>query len=125
MRKIFLFALTLSAGLLYGQHFSLNTQEKEAFAQEAQKILTVLASDSMEGREAGTAAELKASHFIIAYLKQNHLNPYFKTYEDTFLIYKYPSIRKTTLKIGKESFSYPKDLFFTSPHKVRKIPFGS
>ena len=123
MRKIFLFALTLSAGLLYGQHFSLNTQEKEAFAQEAQKILTVLASDSMEGREAGTAAELKASRFIISYLKENHLNPYFKTYEDTFLIYKYPSIRKATLKIGKASFTYPKDFIFYFASQSKKDTF--
>jgi len=112
MRKIFLFALTLSAGLLYGQHFSLNTQEKEAFAQEAQKILTVLASDSMEGREAGTAAELKASHFIIAYLKQNHLNPYFKTYEDTFFNLQIPFYSQNNLKNRQRIFFLPQRFYF-------------
>jgi len=112
MKKIIFFLNLISAGLLFGQHFSLKNEEKKAFAFEAERLLSALAHDSMEGREAGSKAEKKAAQFIRSYLETHHIIPYFNTYEDTFLIYKHPSVRKATLNIGKQIFTYPDDFTF-------------
>lgn len=55
-------------------------------AQNVQRILGFLASDSLKGRESGSKGLEKAAHFIKNELERYGIAPYKKSYLDTFLI---------------------------------------
>jgi len=56
---------------------------------ETRRILTYLASDSLEGRKPGSLGFQKASDFTISFLKKESISPFYTTYEDTV---KYESV---------------------------------
>ena len=61
------------------------SKEVIAFAQEANvsKTLKYLTSDELEGRDSGSKGIEKASVYLENLLRENGINPYFKTYRDT------------------------------------------
>ncbi|CAM4011700.1 MULTISPECIES: M28 family metallopeptidase [Flavobacterium] len=55
--------------------------------ESVSKTLSYLASDELEGRDTGSEGIEKASIFLENILKENSVNPYFKTYRDTLSNY--------------------------------------
>lgn len=62
-----------------------NAKTVIAFAKEANvsKTLKYLTSDELEGRDSGSKGIEKASVYLENLLRENGINPYFKTYRDT------------------------------------------
>lgn len=80
-RKLnFTFNIVLSIFLIFsGSVFSQNySQDEAAIALRIKKDLTILASDSLQGREAGTQSEIMARDYIVNAYKTIGIGPAFK-----------------------------------------------
>ncbi|TMM56298.1 M20/M25/M40 family metallo-hydrolase [Maribacter algarum] len=54
-----------------------------ATSERIGEIMNFLASDELQGREAGTEGIASAANYIETIFKENKIKPYFKTYRDT------------------------------------------
>lgn len=90
---IFLFAASVSV-------FAQDTRFIDA--QETTNIITYLASDALEGREAGTPGIEKAAVFIENYFSVLGLKPFFSTYRDTLSNFDTPTYNIVGLLEGTD-----------------------
>lgn len=74
MKKFNLFILTLFISNLFSQDIS-NKYAETITSEELKSLLYVYASDSFEGREAGTKGEMLAVEFIRDYYLKNDIKP--------------------------------------------------
>ena len=70
-----------------------NTTSEESFSttDQIEKLMTFLASDELQGRDAGSEGIEKAANFIIDIFKTNNIKPYFETYRDTLTNFDKPT----------------------------------
>jgi hypothetical protein len=101
--------------LLSGNVFSQNTNKNEAaIEQRIKKDLTILASDSLLGREAGTQGEIMARDYIVNNYKSIGIAPAFKdgSYLQPFTFKDTPSYGDSNfLKINKKSYKLESDYY--------------
>ena len=64
---------------------------------DLKKSVTYLASDELEGRDTGSEGIEKAAIFIEGVFKTNKIEPYFKTYRDSFNLNGTPIISKLSI----------------------------
>ena len=74
MKKFNLFILTLFISNVYSQNIS-NKHAETITSEELKSLLYVYASDSFEGREAGTKGEILAVEFIRDFYLKNDIKP--------------------------------------------------
>ena len=74
MKKIYLFILTLFISNVFSQDTS-NKYAETITSEELKSLLYVYASDSFEGREAGTKGEILAVEFIRDFYLKNDIKP--------------------------------------------------
>jgi len=101
--------------LLSGNVFSQNySQDKAAIEQRVKKDLTILASDSLLGREAGTQGEIMARDYIVSTYKSIGIAPAFKdgSYLQPFTFKDAPSYGDSNyLEINKKKFKFESDFY--------------
>lgn len=111
MKKIISFACLMMVSILgftqnsieakYARIININTLKKH---------LTIIASDSMEGRETGTEGQRKAAAYIEQYFKTIGLKPIAELngYQQFFPL-KFDSVISSSLSISNEKWNYGKD----------------
>lgn len=122
---MFVLAVLFAVQVIYAQHgidFS-----KSSVILRLQRDIEFLASDEMEGREAGTAGERLAAEFIKGEMKQIGLDPVFgDSYFQHFTFSgSWEWGDENLLRVGRRSFEHGED-FFTFPGSasmVVKAPF--
>jgi aminopeptidase YwaD len=101
----------LSTGNVFSQNYS---QDKAAIEQRIKKDLTILASDSLLGREAGTQGEIMARDYIVNAYKSMGIAPAFKegSYLQPFTFKDTPSYGDSNyLEINKKKFKFESDFY--------------
>ncbi|MDG3583704.1 MULTISPECIES: M28 family metallopeptidase [Galbibacter] len=84
----------------------LDAQSKEVSvsnASEVEQIITFLASDRLNGREAGSEGINEAANYIENIFKTNGIKPYFKTYRDTLTNFDAPAFNIVGLVEGNDA----------------------
>jgi len=76
--------------------------EKVASASSVEKNLSFLASDKLNGREAGTEGINTASSYIENIFKKNGVKPYFETYHDTLTNFDKPTYNVVGMVEGND-----------------------
>ncbi|MFI2741987.1 M28 family metallopeptidase [Zhouia sp. PK063] len=83
LRYIHIISAVLLALLLGQKGLAQAKKVNYASATDVKNIMSVLASDDMRGREAGSEEIKKAASYIEGIFKENHIKPYFSSYNDT------------------------------------------
>lgn len=99
-------------------------QSENAITLRLKKDIYLLASDSLMGRETGTAGEKMASDYIISQYKTIGIAPYFdgNSYTQSYTFKDSPSLGDSNiLKIGKNSYSVKKDFYPLSYSASAKV----
>lgn len=86
----FLIALSCKSNPSDSESASL-TKSYKVNQESVAKTLEFLASDELQGREAGSEGIEKAAKYLEAIFSQNHIKPYFLTYKDTLSNYPKPA----------------------------------
>ncbi|WP_417886485.1 M28 family metallopeptidase [Zunongwangia sp.] len=63
-----------------------NTSKEQVSSLQIEKTLKYLSSDELMGRKTGTLGIEKAANYIESIFQKNHIQPYYKTYRDSFQI---------------------------------------
>ena len=122
-RRVFLLCFFLIPAFAFSQNWQF---DENSVAKRLKTDIYVLASDSFEGRETGTKAELKAAAYIADRFREAGLLPFFPS--DAYIsAYKQPAFRNYLLNISEFSVGenvykktvdfYP--LYFSGSEKVR------
>ncbi len=129
MIRIFLLIFLLSVQLLYSfaqtsPHLS-DPREYSALITEAdlQKHLTIIASDSMEGRETGTDGQRRAAEYIEQQFKNIGLKipDSLKGHKQFYPLF-YDSMTSSILQVAKTNLQFGKDYYVQAVHnKSSKI----
>lgn len=107
---ITLFFLTIS----YAQNKAGIDQTKIAIAERIKKDIQILASDSLEGREAGTKGEIMAKDYIVSQFEKMGLTPFFNkqtSYIQSFDVNGGAEFGINLLKINGNLFKRNKDFY--------------
>ncbi len=68
----------------YGEKNSLKAIKSQIKINETKKIISILSSDSLMGRDNKSKGYFKAADYIIKYLKKNNINPLYDEFKDIF-----------------------------------------
>lgn len=109
-------------GFIFISIISCQTEVKETSIDRMKKDITVLASDSLKGREAGTENELKARDYIISEFRKTGLKPFFNgEYFQEFQFKDGAEFSGSTLVINGISYEYSSDFTALSKSKNDSI----
>lgn len=78
-----LLLILLLSGCKSAQLVTVSKTEPQILLSETERILTDLSHDKMEGREFGTAGYDRAADWVMKYLRNAGVKPFFDTYQDT------------------------------------------
>ena len=82
--NIYLLILTLMFSSCYVEKISLINVKNQIKITETKKILSILSSDSLKGRDSKYRGYFKAADYVIKYFKKNNINPLYKGFKDVF-----------------------------------------
>lgn len=112
LKKFFLTALLQLASLLLFAQWKPDATYYQQMLQRMNNLITILCADSLEGREAGTAGEIKARNIIASEFEKITLLPYYsnQTYYAPFTFFQNETnLTNSSVKIGNTTYVGGKD----------------
>ena len=82
--NIYLLFLTLIFSSCLEEDNSLEEIKRQIKINETQKIISILSSDSLKGRDNKNKGYFKAADYVIKYFQKNNINPLYKDFKDIF-----------------------------------------
>ena len=82
--NIYTLILILIFSSFYGEKKSLKAIKSQIKVNETKKIISILSSDSLMGRDNKSKGYFKAADYVIKYLKKNNINPLYHEFKDVF-----------------------------------------
>ena len=82
--NIYILILALIISSCYGEKNSLAAIKSQIKINNTKKIISILSSDSLMGRDNKNKGYFKAADYVIKYLKKNNINPLYDEYKDIF-----------------------------------------
>ena len=82
--NIYILILALMISSCYGEKNSLAAIKSQIKINNTKKIISILSSDSLMGRDNKNKGYFKAADYVIKYLKKNNINPLYDEFKDIF-----------------------------------------
>ena len=82
--NIYILILALMISSCYGEKNSLAAIKSQIKINDTKKIISILSSDSLMGRDNKNKGYFKAADYVIKYLKKNNINPLYDEFKDVF-----------------------------------------
>ena len=82
--NIYISILALMISSCYGEKNSLAAIKSQIKINNTKKIISILSSDSLMGRDNKNMGYFKAADYVIKYFKKNNINPLYDEFKDIF-----------------------------------------
>ncbi len=82
--NIYILILILMFSSCYGEKNYLAAIKNQIKINDTKKIISILSSDSLMGRDNKNKGYFKAADYVIKYLKKNNINPLYNEFKDIF-----------------------------------------